>query len=159
MLRYFAFFTVLASACDPHNTQDACNDITHAYCQRIFDVANQGCTQASDFLASRSFASLNDCATGMASVIALDGHSCANIGTNGCAPDDFSGGRAAKCAAYVTNLQCTYDWSQGPMPATDDCQNICCVHQGNPGAGMECCSGTSHEESQGCGLGSTSICD
>ena len=159
MLRYFAFFTVLASACNPHNTQDACNDIARAYCQRIFDVANQGCTQASDFLSSQSFASLNDCMTGMSPLITLGARSCESMPTNGCAPDDFSGTRAASCAGDMGNLQCTYDWSKGPMPSTPDCDHICCVHQGNPGEGIECCSGTSHEESQGCGLGTISVCD
>ena len=159
ILRRFAFL-FLACSCDPHNTRDACNDIASAYCQRIFEVANQGCTEASDFLSSQGFSSLNDCVTGVSATITLNGQTCTSIGTNACAPNDFSGSRAAACAGYMVNLQCTYDWAQGPMPATPDCQNICCVHEGNPGAGMECCSGKSHLEFTGCGAGpGTSICD
>jgi hypothetical protein len=158
MLRHFAFLA-LACGCNPHNPQDACNDIVHAYCQRIFDVANQGCTQASDFMSNQGFSSLNDCMTGMSAVATMNGHTCAAMPTNGCAPDDFSGDRAASCTGDMGNLQCSYDWAQGPIPSAPECQNICCVHQGNPGSGMECCSGTSHMESTGCGLGETSICD
>src|SRR5260221_9768177 len=106
MLRHFAFFfTAIACACDPHNTQDACNDIAHAYCQRIFDVSNQGCTQASDFLSSQGFTSLNDCVTGISGVITFNGQACTSISTNACAPDDFSGGRAQACAADMVKLQ------------------------------------------------------
>jgi len=161
MLKYSAFLIALAGACNPHNTRDACNDIAHAYCQRIFDVSNQGCAEAGSFLSSQGFASLNDCVTGMSSVIAFNGQSCTSISTTACAPDDFSGNRAAFCASYMTNLQCSYDWAQGPLPAAPECQHICCVHSGNNGSGMECCSGTSHVEYVGSCMSSMpeNICD
>lgn len=162
MLRYFAFsVAALAGACNPHNTQDACNDIAHAYCQRIFDVSNQGCTEAADFLSTSGFASLNDCVTGMSSVITMGGHSCTSISKNACEPEDFSGSRAASCASNMNNLQCSYDWSKGPMPATPECEHICCRHSGNFGTGIECCSGTSHTEIVGGCMSSTpeQVCD
>lgn len=156
MLRHFAFLA-LACGCNPHNTQDACNDISHAYCQRAFDLSNQGCTNASDWLSQNGFASLNDCASAF---VFLNNHTCAQTTASECAPDEFNGGRASQCATDVTNLPCDHDWTRGATSITDSCEFMCCVHQGNPGSGMECCSGKSHMEFSGCGAGpGTSICD
>ena len=156
MGRHFAFFTALACACNPSNTRDACNDISHAYCQRAFDLSNQGCTNASTWLTSNGFASLNDCASAF---VFMNGRTCANTSTAECAPEDFSGSRASQCSSDVMNLPCDRDWSSGATSVTTSCATMCCVHQGNPGSGMECCSGTSHVETSGCGLGGTEICD
>jgi hypothetical protein len=157
MLRHFALFVaVLACGCDPHNTQDACIDISHAYCERAFDLANQGCTTTADWLAGHGFASLNDCASAFTF---MNGHTCANTTTNECAPDDFSGGRASQCASDLMKLPCDRDWDGSALSASSSCAFMCCVHAGNPGSGDECCSGQSHVESSGCGVGGTSICN
>jgi hypothetical protein len=158
MLRHFAFLTVALSACNPSNTQDACGDIAHAYCSRIFDLSNQGCASATQFLASKNYTSLNDCTSDFRW---YDGQVCGSISTNACVPDDFSGNRASGCASFMGNLQCGYDWTQGALVADAECSNICCVHQGNLGSGMQCCSGKSHVEfTGGCGSSTQqSVCD
>ncbi len=158
MLRHFAFVTIALCACNPTNTQDACNDIAHAYCQRIFDLSNQGCASATQFLTDRNYVSLNDCTSDFRW---YNGDTCGTIGTSACSPDDFSGGRASSCTSSSSNIQCGYDFTQGALPATPECANICCVHSGNLGSDMQCCSGKSHVEFTG-GCGSSvqeSICD
>jgi hypothetical protein len=144
---------LLMTACDsgPPDPPAACRALAHAWCQRVWSLASQGCADAVGI--SASFTSEEQCEQ----LFTFGGKKCdeATCGSLGYSPS-----HAGACAGAQGSLSCTADIARERVP----CASICCELSGSPvSSADECCSGSTHEIA-GFSCGSTyyppeTVCD